>query len=61
MLVPDDEIEKRKKDLKINKVKSQTPWQEMYRSSVSQLSEGAIIKKAIKYRNIRKKIPRDSH
>ena len=37
MLVPDDEIEKRKKDIKINKVKSKTPWQEMYRSSVSQL------------------------
>ena len=61
MLVSDEELKKRKKNLKIYTVKSQTPWQEIYRSNVSQLSEGAIIKKAIKYRNIRKKIPRDSH
>lgn len=41
----------------------QTPWQEMQRSVVGQLGEGAVLKPAVKYQRIAqtKGIPRDSH
>lgn len=43
--------------------KSQTPWQEIQRSMVSQLSEGMVLKPAVKYQRIAKKrgLPRDNH
>ena len=41
---------------------SQTPWQEMHRASVEQLSEGMALKAAVKYQRIAQKtMPRDSH
>ena len=41
---------------------SQTPWQEMHRASVEQLSEGMALKPALKYQQIAQKTtPRDSH
>jgi dihydroxy-acid dehydratase len=41
---------------------SQTPWQEMHRASVEQLSEGMVLKPAVKYQRIAQKTtPRDSH
>lgn len=41
---------------------SQTPWQEMQRADVDQLSEGMVLKKAVKYQRIASKgLPRDSH
>ena len=41
---------------------SQTPWQEMHRASVEQLSEGMALKPALKYQRIAQKTtPRDSH
>ena len=41
---------------------SQTPWQELQRADVDQLSEGMVLKKAVKYQRIAAKgIPRDSH
>lgn len=41
---------------------SQTPWQEMHRASVEQLSEGMVLKPAVKYQRIaQKSVPRDSH
>jgi dihydroxy-acid dehydratase len=43
--------------------KSQTPWQEIQRSMVSQLSEGMVLKPAVKYQKIAQKrgLPRDNH
>ncbi len=41
---------------------SQTPWQEIQRGLVDQLSEGMVLKPAVKYQRVaQKKIPRDSH
>ncbi len=41
----------------------QTPWQEIQRAMVDQLSEGMVLKPAVKYQNIAEKmgIPRDNH
>jgi len=42
---------------------SQTPWQEMQRGVVDQLSEGMVLKNAVKYQRIAtiKGLPRDNH
>jgi dihydroxyacid dehydratase/phosphogluconate dehydratase len=55
------ELRNRRKNLKSVKIEHQTPWQEIYRDTVGQLSEGGIIELAAKYRKIRKTIPRHSH
>ncbi|HET7680164.1 MAG TPA: hypothetical protein VFK79_08550 [Xanthobacteraceae bacterium] len=40
----------------------QTPWQELHRANVEQLSDGMVLKPAVKYRRIAQKTaPRDSH
>ena len=61
VLVPDDEWEKRKLGPlpKINE--SQTPWQEIFRTTVNQLSEGMVMKPAIKFKHISSVIPRHNH
>ncbi|UCH48470.1 MAG: dihydroxy-acid dehydratase family protein [Betaproteobacteria bacterium] len=42
---------------------SQTPWQEMQRDMVDELSNGMVLKPAVKYQQIDKKkgVPRDNH
>ena len=42
---------------------SQTPWQEIQRSMVEQLSDGMVLKPAVKYQRIDEKfgLPRDNH
>ncbi len=41
---------------------SQTPWQEIQRAMVDQLSDGMVLKPAIKYQRIAEKsVPRDNH
>ncbi len=52
VLIEPEEIEQRKAELKANPPKippSQTPWQEMYRSMVGQLSTGACLEPATLY------------
>lgn len=67
ILVTDDEIKRRRAELKNNGgyqfPESQTPWQEIQRSMVDQLSEGMVLKPAVKYRDVAhtKGIPRDNH
>jgi xylonate dehydratase len=61
MLVPDEEIERRKKDGIPAVPESATPWQELYRSTVSQLDQGGVMEMALKYRQIAKKTPRHNH
>ena len=42
--------------------KSQTPWQEIQRAMVDQLSDGMVLKPAVKYHDIaHKSVPRDNH
>ncbi|WP_026789724.1 IlvD/Edd family dehydratase [Pleomorphomonas oryzae] len=40
---------------------SQTPWQELYRATVGQLADGAVMEMAVKYQKVADSPPRDSH
>lgn len=63
VLIDKDEWDKRKlNNSYIQNIRpSQSPWQELFRNTVSQLSEGAVMKDAIKFRQISKVIPRHNH
>ena len=61
VLLEDSELQKRRNKLQIKRIEHQTPWQEIYRDTVGQLSSGGIIELAAKYRKIRHTIPRHSH
>ena len=60
-LLDESELRKRREKLKSVIIEHQTPWQEIYRDTVGQLSRGGIIELAAKYRKIKKTIPRHSH
>ena len=63
LLITKSDFKKRRKNKKKFKVNNQTPWQEIFRNTVSQLDDGACINSIDKYFNISntKGIPRDSH
>jgi xylonate dehydratase len=61
MLVPDAEIERRKQEGAPAVPESATPWQEIYRDTVSQLDSGAVLEAAVKYRRVASKTPRHNH
>ncbi|HZL53601.1 MAG TPA: IlvD/Edd family dehydratase [Terracidiphilus sp.] len=61
LLVPQEEIDRRRSEMKPFAVENHTPWEELYRSSVGQLEAGGCLEFATKYRDVRKVIPRHSH
>ena len=63
LLISSAEFKKRRKKKKTPKLKNQTPWQEIARSTVGQLEDGACINSKEIYLDIAKKkgIPRNSH
>ena len=61
MLVDDAQLAARREAFTPPELPNHTPWQEIYRSTVSQLDSGGVIKLATKYHNIRDHIPRHSH
>ena len=61
MLVPDEEIARRKTEGLPQVPESATPWQELYRSTVGQLDTGAVMEMAVKYRGVANKTPRHNH
>jgi dihydroxy-acid dehydratase len=61
VILDESELKKRREKLKSVIIEHQTPWQEIYRDTVGQLSQGGIIELAAKYRKIKKTIPRHSH
>jgi dihydroxy-acid dehydratase len=67
MLVSDEELAKRRAKLEAEGgypyPASQTPWQEIQRGIVDELSEGMVLKPAVKYQRIHATfgIPRDNH
>lgn len=61
MLVPDDEIERRKQAGVPAVPDSATPWQEIYRATASQLDRGGVLEAALKYRGLTSKTPRHNH
>ncbi len=60
-LVPDDEIARRKAEGPMAVRPSETPWQEIYRATVTQLDSGAVIAGADAYRGIGRGVPRHNH
>ncbi len=66
ILVSDDEIARRRAELAAaggyRYPAHQTPWQEIQRGMVDQLSQGMVLKPAVKYRDVAHKgIPRNNH
>jgi len=67
MLVPDGELASRRAELDAAggypMPASQTPWQEIQRSMVEQLSDGMVLAPAVEYQRVAqtKGIPRDNH
>ncbi len=67
ILISEAELAQRRADLKAaggyKYPASQTPWQEIQRKMVDELSHGMVLKPAVKYQKIHKKfgIPRDNH
>jgi dihydroxy-acid dehydratase len=67
MLIPDDELERRRADLAAAGgypvPPSQTPWQEIQRSMVEQLADGMVLGPAVNYQRVAqsKGVPRHNH
>ena len=67
MLIPDEELAKRRKELEAaggyKYPASQTPWQEMQRGVVGQMGTGMVLENAVKYQDLdrTKGVPRDNH
>ena len=63
VLLPDEEISARWARHTPPELEHQTPWQEIYRSTVGQLDSGGCLELAVPYQDLvhTKGIPRDSH
>ena len=60
-LVPEAEWNARKAAWVPPVIEHQTPWQEIYRKHVGQLSDGGCLELATAYRRVAQKLPRDNH
>jgi dihydroxy-acid dehydratase len=63
VLISDEEIAARRKELRPPALKNQTPWQEIYRSTVGQLDTGGCMEMALAYQDLvhLRGLPRHSH
>ena len=63
LLISIGEFKKRRKNRKKFKENNQTPWQEIFRNTVTQVDDGACINSRGKYLDVShtKGLPRDSH
>jgi dihydroxy-acid dehydratase len=67
MLVPDEELARRRAELEAAggypSPPSQTPWQEIQRGMVDQLGDGMVLRPAVGYQRVAQQmgIPRDNH
>jgi dihydroxy-acid dehydratase len=63
ILISDEELAKRRRDLKLPEIVNQTPWQEIYRANVGQLDGGGVLENAVKYQRIAERfgVPRNNH
>lgn len=62
--VSEEELERRRKTKGPYKYPpNQTPWQDLYRREISQLSEGMVLKSAVQYQKVAQTfgVPRDNH
>ncbi len=60
-LVSEDEIARRRQEAPPPVPGSATPWQELFRGTVSQLDQGAVLEAAVKYRGLAARSPRHNH
>ena len=61
VLLSDEEIERRRQELKPVSLTNHSPWQELYRQHVGQLETGGCLEFAVNYRDVRSVVPRHSH
>jgi dihydroxy-acid dehydratase len=63
ILISDEELAQRRRDLKLPEIVNQTPWQEIYRANVGQLDGGGVLENAVKYQRIAERfgVPRNNH
>ena len=61
MLVTEEVLAERKAEGIPAVPPSQTPWQELYRSTVGQMHDGACMELAVKYRGVADTMPRHNH
>ena len=61
MLVSDEEISRRRAAWRPPALTNQTPWQELYRRNVGQLSTGACLDFAVAYQRVGQMLPRNNH
>ncbi len=61
LLIPDEEIAKRHRDLPASTLKNDSPWQQLYRDKTGQLDTGACLDFAVGYRDLKNTVPRHSH
>lgn len=61
VLLTDEQIQERWRKLERNEIKNDSPWQELYRKHVGQLSTGACLDFAVNYHDLRNVVPRHSH
>ncbi len=61
VLLTDEQIQERWRKLEPNEIKNDSPWQELYRKHVGQLSTGACLDFAVNYHDLRNVVPRHSH
>jgi len=59
--IPDADWAARKAAWSPPEIKSQTPWQAIYRANVGQLSDGGCLELAVDYQRVAKDLPRDNH
>ena len=61
VLLPDDELARRRAQEPAQPPPSQTPWQQLYRATVGPLSTGACLELAVPYRGVADTPPRHNH
>ncbi|KAJ5663187.1 L-arabonate dehydratase [Penicillium longicatenatum] len=66
ILISDEELQERKKEMQSKEyplVPSATPWQEIFRQETDQLSNGMVLRKAVKYQRLAQQheAPRHNH
>ncbi|MDI6028060.1 IlvD/Edd family dehydratase [Corticibacterium sp. UT-5YL-CI-8] len=63
VLLDEAELEERRRHLKLPEIVNETPWQELFRQNVGQLSDGMVLESAVKFQRIadRFNVPRDNH
>ncbi len=61
LMLPEEEIARRREAWTPPELDNQTPWQELYRNHVGQLDQGGCLEFATSYQQTSRVLPRDNH